>query len=59
MQYPITLEGALKEVTEERFCKRHHYRDVPPLARACSSCLSQSLKIIKIRPYFYSIAFFF
>ena len=28
MQYPITLEAALKEVTEERFCKGHHYRDV-------------------------------
>ena len=25
---PITLETALKEVTEERFCKGHHYRDV-------------------------------
>ena len=28
MQYPITLEAALKEVTEERFCKGHHYKDV-------------------------------
>ena len=27
-KYPITLEAALKEVTEERFCKGHHYRDV-------------------------------
>ena len=27
-KYPITLEGALKEVTEERFCKGHHYKDV-------------------------------
>lgn len=25
---PITLEAALKEVTEERFCKGHHYKDV-------------------------------
>ena len=25
---PITLETALKEVTEERFCKGHHYKDV-------------------------------
>ena len=27
-KYPITLEGALKEVTEERFCKGRHYKDV-------------------------------
>lgn len=27
-KYPITLEAALKEVTEERFCKGHHYKDV-------------------------------
>jgi len=25
---PITLEAALKEVTQERFCKGHHYKDV-------------------------------
>ena len=25
---PITLETALKEVTEERFCKGHHYKNV-------------------------------
>lgn len=25
---PITLEAALKEVTEERFCKGYHYKDV-------------------------------
>ena len=25
---PITLEAALKEVTRERFCKGHHYKDV-------------------------------
>ena len=25
---PITLEATLKEVTEERFCKGHHYKDV-------------------------------
>ena len=27
-KHPITLEVALKEVTEERFCKGHHYKDV-------------------------------
>ena len=27
-KHPITLEAALKEVTEERFCKGHHYKDV-------------------------------
>ena len=27
-KYPITLEAALKEVTEERFCKGNHYKDV-------------------------------
>ena len=27
-KYPISLEAALKEVTEERFCKGHHYKDV-------------------------------
>ena len=27
-KYPITLEAALKEVTEERFCKGYHYKDV-------------------------------
>ena len=27
-KYPITLEGALKEVTEERFCKGRHDKDV-------------------------------
>ena len=26
--FPITLEAALKEVTQERFCKGHHYKDV-------------------------------
>ena len=25
-KYPITLEAALKEVTEERLCKGHHYK---------------------------------
>ena len=25
---PITLETTLKEVTEEHFCKGHHYKDV-------------------------------
>lgn len=27
-KHPITLEAVLKEVTEERFCKGHHYKDV-------------------------------
>ncbi|EJF35556.1 hypothetical protein HMPREF1320_0209 [Capnocytophaga sp. oral taxon 335 str. F0486] len=27
-KHAITLEAALKEVTEERFCKGHHYKDV-------------------------------
>ena len=27
-KHPITLEAALKEVTEERFCKGRHYKDV-------------------------------
>ena len=27
-KHPITLEAALKEVTEECFCKGHHYKDV-------------------------------
>ena len=27
-KHPISLEAALREVTEERFCKGHHYKDV-------------------------------
>ncbi|MDO4880091.1 MAG: NTF2 fold immunity protein [Capnocytophaga sp.] len=27
-KHPITLEEALREVTQERFCKGHHYKDV-------------------------------
>ena len=28
IKQPISLEAALKEVTEERFCKGHHYKNV-------------------------------
>jgi len=28
IKQPISLEAALKEVTEERFCKGYHYKDV-------------------------------